>query len=673
MLKTIFDLPKSKDELESANNGFASWKWIQKAPLRDVVDTNTNPSTFSRGNIVFRWDLASSTYFMPSYCFVRMRCELTKRNTNNINGALDKKEGIAPAMNLIPNLLTECSLTMQDQQVSICDRHCGEVDMMYRRLNKSGQSLRDCGNSLNFTEANLQKRMKEICDDSWQKHTHGYASKLIDTLRPAGVDTLVNPATLNVTITNVVSFTANPAGRPIPDLRNVLKVGDQFRLNTGANANIIRNITNVTANSITLDGAPLAAEVATNVTDANAIGSTGWRQISTLFATGQRGSEAQPYDEIQILYDANLGNRLRFSTNGQLSDTDLANYFQIGDIVYIYDGADNYRRIIDITHEGDYINNGDSLYNNVLVLDGAPLTPVASAAFSSNHCVQRSCDIKVMNPQELRKITDFEINWMPRCLSFFRLPHSMPGGCKYEFILNPKNLYKIAAVESLINKSPTDDYDFKVKSLFFYVPTFEGQSIIEKDQFYLDLNEIRAQKISITTQESSYSLDIRPSTNALAVAVQSGSVENRTDYSASKFIAENDYQNKLTSMHVRYGSEQKPIPNFDINFSENINKNGERRIDHWNEVYLRNLLASGAYFDSSCEKITEYYERGQYIYQVWNRSGDDRETRVYVTLRFSEQPPENPNPSLVLFNFYKKYGICKYSNGRLVEILINEA
>ena len=34
MLKSIFDLPTSKDQLEASNSGFSSWKWLQKAPLR---------------------------------------------------------------------------------------------------------------------------------------------------------------------------------------------------------------------------------------------------------------------------------------------------------------------------------------------------------------------------------------------------------------------------------------------------------------------------------------------------------------------------------------------------------------------------------------------------------------------------------------------------------------
>jgi hypothetical protein len=238
---------------------------------------------------------------------------------------------------------------------------------------------------------------------------------------------------------------------------------------------------------------------------------------------------------------------------------------------------------------------------------------------------------------------------------------------KFQLNMTPKNLYREAAIESLVNKTAGTDYNFQVLSCFLYVPTFEGKPHIDKTSFYLDLNEIRCQKVDITSAETSYTLDVRPSTNALAISTMSSSVDNNTNFSSSKFTADNDFHRKMISMHTRYGSEQKPIPSFDMSFEEGK--------DHWNEIYMRNLLASGAYFDSSTESIQEFFERGNYIYQIWNRSADDRETRVYIKVAYSEDPSTslNKNPKLLLFNFYKKYGICSLDNGRYQTIAINEA
>ena len=53
MLKSIFDLPTSKDQLEASNSGFSSWKWLQKAPLRNIVD-DASTRRFSDGVITYR-------------------------------------------------------------------------------------------------------------------------------------------------------------------------------------------------------------------------------------------------------------------------------------------------------------------------------------------------------------------------------------------------------------------------------------------------------------------------------------------------------------------------------------------------------------------------------------------------------------------------------------------
>ncbi len=120
-------------------------------------------------------------------------------------------------------------------------------------------------------------------------------------------------------------------------------------------------------------------------------------------------------------------------------------------------------------------------------------------------------------------------------------------------------------------------------------------------------------------------------------------------------------------------SEQKPIPDFDMSFDPSTGAVGRR--DHWNEIYMRNLLASGSYFDSSCEDISEYFRRGNFIYQIWNRDGSSRETRVYIKVAYSENPSLaiNGNPKLLLWNFYKKYAICSLENGRYQTVQINEA
>jgi len=550
MLKTIFDLPKSKDELEAANSGFSSWKWIQKAPLRDIKDEAATVR-FSDGNIVFRWDLSSSHYFMPSKCFVRMRCQYVRGDNTRIQAA----DGIAPTMNLLPCLLNECSVTMNDQQISICDRHVGEVDTMYQRLNRSGQAKRDMLNSTIFLEPDVQKRIGIIAQDAYNSSDHYDMTQ-----------------------------------------------GDLLFLLQGA-ANL-----DAAADQIALDfDNGQAGESSFDFTDAAG--------MDLRFSNAAINGEHTVTPETNLLVNLNVGDVVSYRVNSIL---------YMGKVIRIRskgaDGNGDNRIIVERTTKIPLpIDVAAAVINNANVTDGLNLFKVQT---------------KSIVPRQTHEI---EVNWTPRCLSFFRLPHAMTGGCKYELILNPKNLYREAAIESILPKAvggAANNFNFRVTSLFLYVPTFEGKSMIERTQYYLDLNEIRCQKVDITSQETSYTLDIRPSTNAIAIAIQAGNVDNVTNYASSVFRAQNDYQLKIESMHVRYGAEQKPIPNFAIEY----NQAGGR--DYWNEVYIRNLLATGGYFDSSGESIEEYYAAGNYVYQIWNRSGDEKETRIYITIRFNEAPPD---------------------------------
>lgn len=654
-LKSIFDLPTSKDQLEPSNNSFANYKWIQKAPLRNIADTD-NQINFNRGEITYRWDLASSTYFMPSKCFLRVRCSLT----DGAGNPLTQQDGIGPSMGLVPNLMNEMNLTINDQQISVADRHIGEIESLYTRLNKSGQWMRknDCGGSVNMWESNLQKRINDVASDSLDVLNESYGSRVPSSLRSVGI---FAPNQVEVTIpgaVNTLIFTQN-GGRAIPDLRNILKVGDPFFINQGANLNITRNILTVSADRITVDGAVLNAQGPDNISATNYQGVTEYQVFGQDITTGQAGNV---YDRITI----QNGNEIVFTRNaGGLTSQDISQYFRIGDVLSVDDQvAPNevkYVTIRNIKKTGGM--NTTSEYDT-LVVDGPTLANVPAEAFSDRVMILNKGNIKVL--RKTRNLKDFEVNWTPRCLSFFRLPHAIPGGAKFQLNMTPKNLYREAGIQSLVNKSAGTDFNFKILSMFLYIPTFEGKPHLDKYSFYLDLNEIRCQKISITSQETPYTVDVRPSTNAICCAVQSSAVDNDTNRSSSIYTAEDDYQLKLRSFHVRYSGSQKPIPDFDIDYSE------ADGIDYWNEIYMRNLLATNAYFDSSCESIKEFYERGNYIYQVWNRSADDRETRLYVKAGFSEAPPAT-NPKLLIWNFYKKYGIVRLDNGRYQEILINEA
>lgn len=766
MLKSIFDLPKSKDQLEPAST-FANYKWLQKAPLRNIKDTD-DTQNFSRGQMTFRWDLGSSTFFMPSKVFARIRMKLTKGDNQT---PLTTADGIGPSMGIMGQLINECNFTVNNQQVSVADRHIGEISSMYHRINKSGQWLRDVGNSVNFWEADREKRIQHVSGDGQEGDIAGAGNCAEIKDRTA----LGIAATVTIVVTaatHILAFAGAGSAGTAPKFKS----GDIIVLDVAVDAGfkrafyVVSVLTDLTLQLATL-GTTLGADVAVAITPlqrfryskANVIdyviidpattqvastaanlltanagtfqglhpgdvaalalngGTVHNGQVITenLTATTARGSSFNPsivvaagganpypiirYENIEITNTADLGYVQNSQLNGHAIDVAVnaggnalltitrlgtsseiprvRDHWKVGDIIIVSynDGAVTTGQLMVI--EVDPSNNGRSLS----VIGSQVLAAATGLNTDGRNYITRRIryngagESRIAN--DARQVSEFEISWAPRCLSVFRLPHALPGGAKFELNLTMKNLYREAAIESIANKAVrsggnANDYNFQIISMFLYVPTFEGKPYIDKTQFYLDLNEIRCQKVDITSQETSYTLDVRPSTNALAVATQSSSVDNTTNWSSAKYVSENDYHLKMSAFHVRYAASQKPIPSFDMSLDERSGApNQVARIrEHWNEIYMRNLLATNAYFDSSSESIQEYFKRGPYIFQNWARSADDRETRVYVTASYSEEPGGvNNNPKLLLFNFYKKYAICKLNNGRWEEILVQEA
>ncbi len=635
-LKTIFDLPTSKDQLEAANSGFASWKWQQKAPLRNIQDSNT-VQNFNRGQITYRWDMASSTYFMPSKCFLRMRCKLTKGD--NVT-PLEESDQIGPSMGLISNLMSEMNVTINDQQVSVADRHIGEIESMYHRINKSGQWMRDCGNSVNFWESSLQKRIQDVSSDGLIGDVVGDDSVEIKSRVELGF-----PAAITITVaaaTHILTFAGagaaleaqnfkagdiiviHPAGAGVKRAFYVLNVitaltlqlasfgttipGDiaaaagtndleRFRYSPAdvidylqldaavtqpsvavtnvitANAGSYQSANPGNLHAIALNGTTIFnGEIITeNLTNTTVQGSS--FNVATVVAAGAanphftirwKNTEITNLENLGYVQDnqnnghaatlaINAGGNALLTITSQGSAGEVPSvreHFKIGDIIImkVETGPDvRQLLVVEIDPTGNDRSLGVIGSSVLLAGEGVDGRDFLFQRIRLNGAGENKLENKA------RQLSEFEVDWTPRCLSFFRLPHSMPGGAKFQLNITPKNLYREAAIESLVNKTAGTDYNFQVLSCFLYIPTFEGRPHIDKYQFYLDLNEIRCQKVDITSAETSYTLDVRPSTNALAIATQSSSVDNSTNFSSSKFTSENDYHRKMTSFHVRYG------------------------------------------------------------------------------------------------------------------------
>ncbi len=352
---------------------------------------------------------------------------------------------------------------------------------------------------------------------------------------------------------------------------------------------------------------------------------------------------------------AAAGNTIVFARQGGGILPSCAEVFKVGDKIRFpqADGTIEFQKIVEIT---------DAV---TIVVENVTANVAARAIENNLKLLKRG---KVSDE---RRVKRFSLIYVPP-LSVFDLDHAIPGSSKFEIDFTPfgNTIYQKNMIESLVeDKVHTTDgingeFRFKVENMLFYAARCEGP-LVQKDEFFLDLQETRLQISTITTNDrSQFSLNISPSTQAISVAFQDEAAETNTIYSQSRFKVRNDEELNLTNFYLRYGGVQKPSPDYRPVYSVLLQE------DRLVEQYARTLLYNGSYHDSSAETIDQWRERGMYLSFAWPKDGTDRETRCYVSTQFSAL---TGTPRLLVFNHFSKVVILKYDNGSLVQTIINEA
>ena len=275
-----------------------------------------------------------------------------------------------------------------------------------------------------------------------------------------------------------------------------------------------------------------------------------------------------------------------------------------------------------------------------------------------------------------RRVKRFTIIYQPP-LSIFGVNHAISGSSKHEMDSVPFSdaVYQKNAIESslqdrLHSTNNNNDFRFKVVEMLFKAARCDG-SIIEKDEFFLDLEETRCQIASMTANtRSQHSLDVSPATHAKSVAFQDEAAETNTLYSQSKFKIRNNEELLLNNFYIRYGGIQKPQPDCRPRFD--INAAGEKglNVDLFTEQWYRSVMCNGSHNDGSGETLEQWRNRGYYLHSPWPKTGTDRETRVYVSTQFSQAVTGTAR--LLLFKHLKKVCTLEYENGFLSQVTVNE-
>jgi len=807
MNKDIFNLIENPNDLPSSNQGMAEMFYREVLPTRNVSDSATSNiynSQFGGTNISIRWNLDNRTWWLPARSYIKLDLEITKPGDGS--EPLEIADKIAPNMGLAPSLFNRLSFKMNDTTVSQISQYIPQCDALAKRVYNSENWMGKAeGDSAELWNAYQKKRLNDITEDGLISDYYiGNAEQLNEntfieldrTDIGLGISRIQDTSSFVISATQIVTIAAL-GNFELPDLRNVLKIGDIIKLNASTAGNaaevftrtfivdtfvdathmrlmnlngtalaaavgsalngvynlkilrlqqdvkVLQKLEAVQANAATLaisllnvgtvaagsynndklaGGDIITRQLAANADDiigflnVNKInnsttfqGATGYDLAGAIAAANVDVRIFKYSDVMEFTSGANMGYTslpvqnlshawalaaglpgvtFTQSTNGALTVVPNVNLnWKVNDIIVLASQPGNYYYYL--VTQVDITGDGNQMYLSTSQNIAGALGDVADGR---NYVVGRYR----YNPQEepqrdiiniAKNKSKFDVCWKPSCLSIFNYPGAIPGGCKFELELQalaqeyiglcvetPFGIKKSGRISSSIDGI---DYQVLVKNLKLYICQVQGPVVgNEEYSYYINMNELRAHTRQLQSKSLvQTSLDVTPSSYALALAFQDNRANNRedTDISVTKFhvTGENSDREELSleRYSIRFAGLSVPQPDAEI-------KNGDLQEFLCNQ-YIRNQIYTNQYFrNSGGESIQEWKERGIYFYHPFIRSAGNREVRAYVMTQFNESDESKiqlsddglDNLQLFLFEFYRAFALIKMRNGFVYSI-----
>lgn len=274
---SIFDVPRNKEDLVSANQGMANLKYDEISSLRNIIDGAATANNFGNGLITFRWHPPAGNWWIPSRSYFRIDVELA-----NINGtaSLQRENNIAPNMGLASCLFSKLQYLIADRVISEISEFVPQVDAIKKRLKYTGQWLNTTGDNYELWSANFLQRQNKIVptgiDFNSLKMSFGpRAGAGVGAANLGRIPDWIDLATPNTITTwaaggpdgnGRVIISAN-AGQAIPDLAQIYQVGQRLYINDATGEVVITilgfdtavspNDTILVGNGTIVDGGPV--------------------------------------------------------------------------------------------------------------------------------------------------------------------------------------------------------------------------------------------------------------------------------------------------------------------------------------------------------------------------------------------------------------------------------
>jgi hypothetical protein len=248
-MSSVFDLPKSVEELGSLNDDMTRVGYQQVSATRDVTKTS-----FPNGTQHYKFTTGSTQWWIPARSYFRMR--LSIKNGVGAGAALTVGDGIAPNMGICANLFQSAEIRLQGKTISRIGDFLPQIDALETRLSKSKSYLDSTGASLNLWQPSVAERQTVMANNCPILNKSG-ASQVTKT-------SLAAPNQVAVVVGGVFTFTQN-GGVAIPDLTTIFSVGDTARITVVGGLTYTIEVAAVGAATLTSSSSQ-AAVGATNIT-----------------------------------------------------------------------------------------------------------------------------------------------------------------------------------------------------------------------------------------------------------------------------------------------------------------------------------------------------------------------------------------------------------------------
>lgn len=167
-MNSIFVLPKSGAELESANQGTADARYRQVVPLRDISGDN-----FTNGTIQWRVETAGTTWIIPQLSHFRIRGSFTVVPENGQAPVPPTNDWCgAPTMDLAPCLFKYFDIRLGGKSIQKISERLAQVDVLHNRMKKPKTWLDSIGKETNYWSPYQIERQQAVTQGGYSCQNH---------------------------------------------------------------------------------------------------------------------------------------------------------------------------------------------------------------------------------------------------------------------------------------------------------------------------------------------------------------------------------------------------------------------------------------------------------------------------------------------------------------------